>query len=140
VIRPAEKSSFEIILNDADQSQKVDSYKLSVSADKTESLPSSLKLSVGDSRLDDTGVYHIVGEVTNQGNGKATFVKVSGAFYNSSDSIVAADFAYTGPQVLEPGQTAPFEIRVDAPAADKITTASLNVGSQQYSSANHIER
>lgn len=34
-LRPAEKSSFEIILNDAAQSQKVDSYKLSASGDKT---------------------------------------------------------------------------------------------------------
>jgi hypothetical protein len=55
-------------------------------------LPASLKLSVGESYLDDVGAYHIVGEVTNQGSGKATFVKASGAFYNSSNSVVAADF------------------------------------------------
>jgi hypothetical protein len=84
VLRPAEKSSFEIILNDATQSQKVNSYKLSASADKTEALPASLKLSVGDSHLDSIGDFHIVGEVTNQGSQKATYVKVSGAFYNSS--------------------------------------------------------
>jgi hypothetical protein len=48
VLRPAQKSSFEIILTDAAQSQKVSSYKLSASGDKTESLPASLKLSVGD--------------------------------------------------------------------------------------------
>ncbi|MFL6441058.1 MAG: hypothetical protein ACJ702_03770 [Nitrososphaeraceae archaeon] len=45
--------------------------------------------------------YHIVGEVTNQGNQKATFVKVSGSFYNSSDAVVAADFTYTDPKDLE---------------------------------------
>jgi hypothetical protein len=60
VLRPTERSSFEIILNDAVQSQKVDSYKLSASGDKTEALPAALKLSVGESRLDDTGAYHIV--------------------------------------------------------------------------------
>jgi hypothetical protein len=100
VLRPAEKSSFEIILNDAAQSQKVDSYKLSASGDKTEALPASLKLSIGDSHLDDIGYSHIVGEVTNQGNQKATFVKVSDAFYNSSNAVVAADFTYTDPQDL----------------------------------------
>jgi hypothetical protein len=141
VLRPGEKASFNIILNDADQSQKIDSYKLSVSADKTEALPAALKLSVGERHLDDnTGTYHIVGEVTNQGSGKATFVKVSGAFYNSSNAIVAADFTYTGPQDLEPGQTAPFKIEVDTPAVDEITTASLNVGSKQYSSLTESER
>jgi hypothetical protein len=136
VLRPAGKSSFEIILNDAAQSQKVNSYKLSASAYKTEALPASLKLSVGDSHLDSIGDFHIVGEVTNQGNQKASFVKVSGAFYNSSNSVVAADFTYTDPQDLELGQTAPFEIIVNAPAANKITSASLNVGSNQYSSIN----
>jgi hypothetical protein len=134
VLRPAEKSSFEIILNDAAQSQKVDSYKLSASGDKTEAPPAALKLSVGDSHLDDIGAYHIVGEVTNQGSGKATFVKVSGAFYNSSNVAVAADFTYTDPDNLEAGQAAPFEIIVNAPTANDISSASLNVDSNQYSS------
>ncbi len=47
------------------------------------------------------------------------FVKVSGAFYNSSDAIVAADFAYTYPPELEPGQTAPFNIIIDIPTANR---------------------
>jgi hypothetical protein len=139
VLRPAEKSSFEIILNDAVQSQEVDSYKLSASGDKTEALPAALKLSVGESRLDDAGAYHIVGEVTNQGNGKATYVKVSGSFYNSSNTVVAADFTYTDPDNLEPGQAAPFEIIVNSPTASDITAASLNVNSNQYSSVNQNE-
>lgn len=134
VLRPAEKSSFEIILNDEVQSQKVDSYKLSASGDKTETLPAALKLSVGDSSLDDTGAYHILGEVANQGSQKATYVKVSDAFYNSSNTVVAADFTYTDLDNLEPGQAAPFEIIVDAPTANDITSASLDVSSNQYSS------
>jgi len=134
VLRPAEKSSFEIILNDAAQSQKVDNYKLSASGDKTEAPPAALKLSVGDSSLDDAGAYHIVGEVTNQGSQKATYVKVSGSFYNGSNTVVAADFTYTDPDNLEPGQAAPFEIIVNAPTANDITSASLDVSSNQYSS------
>ena len=120
VLNPAEKSSFEIILNDAAQSQKVSSYKLSVSGDKTQALPASLKLSVGDSHLDGIGDFHVVGEVTNQGSGKATYLKVSGAFYNSSNIVVAADFTYTDPQDLEPGQAAPFDIIVNTPTAIKL--------------------
>jgi hypothetical protein len=83
---------------------------------------------------DDIGYYHVVGEVTNQGSQKATFVKVSGAFYNSSNTVVAADFTYTDPKDLESGQTAPFEIIVNAPTANDITSASLNIDSKQYSS------
>jgi hypothetical protein len=137
VLRPAEKSSFEIILNDAAQSQKVSSYKLSTSGDKTEPLPASLKLSAGDSHLDDIGYLHVVGEITNQGSQKATYVKVSGAFYNSSNAVVATDYTFTDPKDLESGQTAPFEIIVNAPTVNKITSASLNVDSSQYSSINN---
>ena len=134
VLRPQETSPFEIILTDTTQSQKVSSYKLTASGDKTQALPASLKLSVGDNHLDDIGYYHIAGEVTNQGSQKATFVKVSGAFYNSSKAVIAVDFIYTDPKDLEPGQTAPFEIIVNAPTANEITSASLNVDSNQYSS------
>jgi len=135
VLRSAEKSPFEIILTDLGQSQKVSSYKLYASGQKTEPLPASLKLNVGGSHLDAIGAYHIVGEVTNQGNQKATYVKVSGAFYNSSNTVVAADFTYTDPKDLEPGQTAPFGIIITSGATtNKIASASVNVGSNQYSS------
>jgi hypothetical protein len=134
ILRSGEKSSFALILNDAQQSDKVSTYKLSVSGDKTQALPAALKLSVGDSHVDDIGAYHIVGEVTNQGNENATFVQVSGAFYISSDAVVAADFTFTDPKDLEPEQTAPFEITVSAPTAIDISSASLNVENEQYSS------
>jgi hypothetical protein len=135
VLRPAEKSPFKIILIDLGQSQKVNNYKLYASGQKTQSLPAALKLNVGDSHLDSIGFYHVVGEITNQGNQKATYVKVSGAFYNSSNTVVAADFTYTDPKDLEPGQTAPFEIIITSGAtANKITSALLNVDSNQYSS------
>jgi hypothetical protein len=72
--------------------------------------------------------------VTNQGNEKATFVKGSDAFYNSSNTVVASDFTFTDPQDLEPGQTTPFDITVSAPMANEITSASVDVDSVQYSS------
>ena len=109
---------------------------LSTSGEKTQALPASLKLSVDNSQLHDIGAYHIVGEVTNQGSQKATFVKVSTAFYNSSNAVVAADFTYTDPKDLEPGQTAPFEIVIPSVpiTSSEIISASLNVNSEQYSS------
>ena len=82
-------------------------------------------MQVGDSHLEDTGSYHVVGKVTNHGSERATFVKVPGALYNSSNAIVAAVFVYTDPQDLEPGQAAPFNIIVDSPIGKKITDVSL---------------
>jgi hypothetical protein len=142
VLRPAEKSSFEIILNDAAQSQKVSSYKLSASGDKdkAKALPALLRLSVDNNYLDNMSEFHVVGKVTNQGSQKATFVRVSGAFYNSSNTVVAAGITYVSHIDLESGHTAPFEIRVNAPSTKEITSASLNVCSQQYSSVIKNER
>jgi hypothetical protein len=139
VLRPAEKSPFKIILTDIRQSQKVSSYRLSTSGEKTKALPATLKVNVDNSHLHDIGAYHIVGEVINQGNQKATFVKISAAFYNSSNVVVAADLTYTDPKGLGPGQTAPFEIVVIyVPiTSNKITSASLSVNSEQYSSIAH---
>lgn len=52
-----------------------------------------------------------------------------GAFYNSSTSLVAADFTYTDLlQDLGPGQTAPFEIIVNAPIV-YLTTPFVNLRS-----------
>ena len=79
-----------------------------------------------------------MGEATNHGSQKATYVKVSGAFYDRSNVVVAADFTYTDPKNLEPGQTAPFEIVANA-TANEITSASLNVDSEQFSSISQNE-
>jgi hypothetical protein len=60
----------------------------------------------------------------------------SAAFYNSSNVVVAADLTYTDPKDLGPRQTAPFEIVVTSVPiiSNEITSASLNVNSEQYSS------
>ena len=134
ILRPAERSPFEILLTDTEQSKKTDNYKLSVSGDETiESKPANLKLNVGDSFTDSIDNYHIVGEVTNQGDQITKFVEVAGAFYNDQNQVVAVGFSYTDPSDLSPGATAPFEILVSAPNVDQITSARLNVQSEDYS-------
>ena len=89
ILRPTETSPFDILVTDNQQSQKIDNYKLSVSGDETiESKPANLKLNVGDSFTDSIDSYHIVGEVTNQGNQATKFVKVAGAFYNDQNQVL----------------------------------------------------
>jgi hypothetical protein len=134
ILRPAETSSFEILLTEEEQSKKIDNYKLSVSGDETlEPKPANLKLNVGDSFTDSIDTYHVVGEVTNQGDQITKFVEVAGAFYNDQNQVVAVGFSYTDPSDLSPGATAPFEILVSAPNVDQITSARLNVQSEDYS-------
>jgi hypothetical protein len=134
ILRPAETSSFEILLTEEEQSKKIDNYKLSVSGDETlEPKPANLKLNVGDSFTDSIDTYHVVGEVTNQGDQITKFVEVAGAFYNDQNQVVAVGFSYTDPSDLSPGATAPFGILVSAPNVDQITSARLNVQSEDYS-------
>jgi hypothetical protein len=134
VLMPRGKSSFDIVLNNAQQSEKVSNYKLSVSSERTEPLPPFLELSIGDNFIDDIGFYHIVGEVTNNGKDTATYVQVSGAFYNEDNTVVAAGFTFTEPSDIGPAQTAPFEIVVsEDEGAAEIDHASLSLDSAQYS-------
>jgi hypothetical protein len=53
---------------------------------------------------------YIVGEIENNGNETAQFVNVIATFYNQNGTVVAADFTYTNPYDIEPGQKAPFQI------------------------------
>jgi hypothetical protein len=134
ILLPAQTSPFEILLTDEQQSQKIDNYKLSVSGDETfESKPANLKLNVGDSFTDSINNYHVVGEVTNQGDQVTKFVKVAGAFYNDQNQLVAVGSSYTDPSDLSPATTAPFEILVTTPNVDQIMSARLNVQSEDYS-------
>ena len=119
ILPPAQTSPFETLLTDEQQSQKIDNYKLSVSGDKTfESKPANLKLNVGDSFTDSINNYHVVGEVTNQGNQVTKFVKIAAAFYNNQNQLVAVGSSYTDPSDLSPATTAPFEILVTTPNVD----------------------
>ena len=134
ILRPAEKSPFQVLLTNKEQSKKIDNYKLSVSGDETfKSKPANLKLNIGESFTDSIDNYHIVGEVTNQGDQVTKFVKVAGSFYNNQNQIVAVGLSYTDPHDLNPGVTAPFEILVRAPTVDQIKSARLNVQSDDYS-------
>ena len=59
------------------------------------------------------GTTSIVGEVINNGNDSATYVKVLATFYNASNEVVDTSFTYAGDTAstpLQKGKTAPFEI------------------------------
>jgi hypothetical protein len=135
ILRPAETSPFDILLNDEQQSKKIDNYKLLVSGDETlKSKPAKPKLNVGDGFTDSIDTYHIVGEVTNQGDQITKFVDVAGAFYNDQNQVVAVGYSYSDPSDLGPGATAPFEILVSPPNIDdQIKSSRLNVQSEDYS-------
>ena len=131
-LRNGEKSPFEISTMDQSQISKFANYKLSVSWSAGAAKPASLVLKTGDSYLDSYGIYHFVGEVTNNGDKTATFVKVASAFYDANVHVVMAGFTYTASDISA-GQSSPFEITLMGDDVGKIKSASVNVQSQQYS-------
>lgn len=88
---------------------------------------------VEERRIDPRGVYFLEGTATNNGNTTATNVRVSAAFYDQNDQVIASAIAPTNPQNLEPGQSAPFQLVVmDNPYSGSIASARLSVESMEY--------
>jgi hypothetical protein len=133
VLRPGEKSPFDVIFNNEQQVQEISRYEISsITGDVSQAKPASLRLAAGNSYYDSIGSAHVVGEVTNNGPGVSKFTKVSGTFYDNQNKVVATAFTYTDPTDLEPGQSAPFDIIISDDASANIASGSLNAQSSEY--------
>lgn len=135
VLRPGEKSPFDIILDSNSQANQASSYKLSVESENSKPKPSFLRITVGDNYYDSLGYAHVLGEVTNQGSEATQYAKVSGTFYNDQNKVVGTGFTFTEPSDLQPGQSAPFDLLLTDHAPNKfgeMSSGSLNIQSQQY--------
>lgn len=138
VLRPGEKTPFSITFSDPFQIFKSEKVKVSISWQKAPvTLPAYLNVRLGDNYTGQVGgQYHLLGEVTNQGDGNATLVRIAGAFYNDKKQVVATADTSTMPPTLAPHQTAPFDLALPPPADANITSVSINAQSQEYSMIN----
>lgn len=139
VLRPGEKTPFSITFSDPFQIFKSERVKVSISWQKAPvTLPAYLNVRLGDNYTGQVGgQYHLLGEVTNQGDGNATLVRIAGAFYNDKKQVVATADTSTMPPTLGPHQTAPFDLALPPPADANITSVSINAQSQEYSMINN---
>lgn len=64
-------------------------------------------------RLDDAGLYHVVGTIRNDGTATAYYVKIVVSLYDSLGKISNANFAHTEPSRIAPGMTASFDCPFD---------------------------
>ena len=134
-LRPSEKSPFEITALNKDHIPPIISYKLSTKSSGSASKAAELKLTVMKTFKDEPGHYHVTGEVLNQGNGTANYVKVSSAFKDMNRKIVAV--ASSQPVDLDAGKAQKFELVVSSiEASSRVATLSLNVDSREYSMIN----
>jgi hypothetical protein len=133
VLRPGEKSPFDVIFSNEQQVQKTQRYEISsITSDISQEKPANLKLNVGDTFYDSINSAHVVGEVTNNGPAVSRFTQVSGTFYDSQGKTVATEFTYTDPMDLQPGQSAPFDMIISDDTSAQMISGSLNVQSSVY--------
>jgi hypothetical protein len=133
VLRPGEKSPFDVIFSNEQQVQKTQRYEISsITSEISQEKPANLILNVGDTFYDSINSAHVVGEVTNNGPGVSRFTQVSGTFYDNQGKTVATEFTFTDPQDLQPGQSAPFDMIISDENSAEIVSGSLNVQSSEF--------
>lgn len=64
------------------------------------------------SRLSESKIYYITGEVNNTGSQSVKSVKIFAAFYNVTGKIIGVTYEYAKPPKIDVGQIAPFELRI----------------------------
>jgi hypothetical protein len=73
---------------------------------------SDLEIVEHASDIPDFGDYQITGQVRNTGDKDAQFVQVTITLYGADGSVVSVDYTFLEGDVLESGDTAPFEILI----------------------------
>jgi hypothetical protein len=137
---PGERSAFNLLSSDLSHAVQLGTYQLSTSSQPAfgEQKPAFLRLTVGRAYYSGSA-YHVIGEVTNEGNSAANFVKVSGAFYDYNHQVIGEGFAYPPNYIasISPGQTAPFDIMVQSVPNQQIVYGSYYAQSNEYSMINN---
>jgi hypothetical protein len=82
---------------------------------------------------DNTGGLHIVGEIINESTEEMRSVQVTASFYDASNQIIGTQNTYTSPMNLQPGQRAPFDIRVYEGSIPMQMLASYTLSADHFS-------
>jgi len=76
--------------------------------------------------------FIIVGEVLNKAQEEKTFVKITGTFYDDTNTVIGTSFVFTDPTSIPPSETGPFKLTVypdDVSNLDAIKSYKLMVSS-----------
>lgn len=107
LLLPGQRSPFSIVWDEATDWER---YSVRATGRPTTERPKEgLTLVHSYARLDDAGLYHVVGTLRNDGSTTAYYVKVVVSLYDSLGKISNANFAYTQPSRIAPGMTASFD-------------------------------
>jgi len=107
LLTPGQRSPFVLVWENPGDWKR---YSLRATAHPTTERPKEgLTLVHSYARLDDNGLYHVVGTIKNDGLTTAYYVRVVVCLYDSFGKISNAGFAYATPSRITPGRTASFD-------------------------------
>ncbi|MGC9349360.1 MAG: FxLYD domain-containing protein [Anaerolineae bacterium] len=109
VLSPGMTSPFRIIFSDP---LSFSYYELSVNWHTTSDPTYPLEVLNSTSYFDSYDEYHVVGEIRNQYGEERRFAAAYVTLYDSAGEVIGADYSYTNPDDLSPGQTASFDTGV----------------------------
>lgn len=136
-LRPGEKSSFDLVAQGSVASELVNFsyYKISRTFEiATESKEPLLRLEVRKISIDPCGYYRIEGLVANLAKEQTSGIRISAAFYNEQNQIVAT--ASTGINgTLDPTKSDQFAFIVERKSLSHFAYYSFDVQSDRYTSA-----
>jgi hypothetical protein len=111
ILVPGQRTPFVILWEGAGDWKR---YSLRATGRATADRPDEgLTIVHSYARLDDAGLYHVVGTIRNDGTATAYYVKVVVSLYDSIGKISNANFAHTEPSRIAPGMTASFDCSFD---------------------------
>jgi hypothetical protein len=111
LLAPGQLSPFVIVWENPPEWKR---YSLRATARPTmERAQEGLTLVQSYARLDDSGLYHVVGTIKNEGLITADYTRVVVSLYDSFGKIANAGFAYVQPSSIPPGTTGRFDCLFD---------------------------
>jgi uncharacterized protein (TIGR02588 family) len=132
-LQPNAKAPFDIIEITTTLVPQINTYKLGVSSMNSGSIQQGLEITSNSSYTDSVGYLHIVGQIQNIGSATSSATEAVATCYDSSGKVVDDGFAFTNPQDMTSGSTAPFEIIIlDTSQIPLIASYSLTAQSSDY--------
>jgi hypothetical protein len=121
IVADGEKSCFKVLMNEP---AGFDHYQLSVEASTTTEEPRPLvitSVNEGSNQF----AYELVGQVRNDGQTPAQFVKIVGTLFDSNGVVIDCDFTYANSETVAPGTTSSWSLLFLAVDRTRIALYSL---------------
>lgn len=131
VIYPGHTSAFDIAFSNSQGLENTAEARYTINADRaTDPKPQDLEVEVSSGYTDAIGIYHVVGQVRNNGDQQATFARVSGALYDGQGNLLSTAMSFVDD--IPAGGSVAFDIPASVPNISGVARTSFNADSDQY--------